>query len=168
MLFLFLFMYFKVVFLLFLMQSGSYRRLWGQVKRLESLYPDSNPRGYYPGKFNFSFWCFTFYSTASNLGFYAVFFFTIDLFFDQTVKFWWGCRERVGYLIFYFCRIELSVRFSSVSCMFGSRWHCDFFEAAKCVAFAKTSSILCFCWTHWQSNTVCSNFWQDFFYFFAS
>nr|ABN09047.1 Hypothetical plant protein [Medicago truncatula] len=28
--------------------SGSYRRLWGQVKRLESLYPDSNPRGYYP------------------------------------------------------------------------------------------------------------------------
>ncbi|GAU14043.1 hypothetical protein TSUD_168680 [Trifolium subterraneum] len=28
--------------------SASYRRLWGQVKRLESLYPDSNPRGYYP------------------------------------------------------------------------------------------------------------------------
>ncbi|PNY12388.1 hypothetical protein L195_g009018, partial [Trifolium pratense] len=27
--------------------SASYRRLWGQVKRLESLYPDSNPRGYY-------------------------------------------------------------------------------------------------------------------------
>ncbi|XP_015962598.1 O-fucosyltransferase 27 [Arachis duranensis] len=27
--------------------SASYRRLWGPVKRLESLYPDSNPRGYY-------------------------------------------------------------------------------------------------------------------------
>ncbi|KAL2329767.1 hypothetical protein Fmac_017348 [Flemingia macrophylla] len=27
--------------------SPSYRRLWGPVKRLESLYPDSNPRGYY-------------------------------------------------------------------------------------------------------------------------
>jgi hypothetical protein len=48
------FVYFKVVFfiylfLLFVVQSASYRRLWGQVKRLESLYPDSNPRGYYPG-----------------------------------------------------------------------------------------------------------------------
>ncbi|XP_061344256.1 O-fucosyltransferase 27-like [Gastrolobium bilobum] len=27
--------------------SPSYRRLWGPVKPLESLYPDSNPRGYY-------------------------------------------------------------------------------------------------------------------------
>nr|KYP76461.1 DUF246 domain-containing protein At1g04910 [Cajanus cajan] len=27
--------------------SPSYRRLWGPVKRLVSLYPDSNPRGYY-------------------------------------------------------------------------------------------------------------------------
>ncbi|MED6173364.1 hypothetical protein PIB30_058600 [Stylosanthes scabra] len=28
-------------------RSASYRRLWGPVKRLQSLYPDSNPRGYY-------------------------------------------------------------------------------------------------------------------------
>ncbi|XP_054801563.1 O-fucosyltransferase 27 [Prosopis cineraria] len=28
-------------------QSKSYRRLWGSVKRLESLHPDANPRGYY-------------------------------------------------------------------------------------------------------------------------
>lgn len=27
--------------------TPSYRKLWGPVKRLESLYPDSNPRGYY-------------------------------------------------------------------------------------------------------------------------
>ncbi|KAJ1435396.1 GDP-fucose protein O-fucosyltransferase [Sesbania bispinosa] len=41
---------FSVIFPMWVLvrcRSPSYRRLWGPVKQLESLYPDSNPRGYY-------------------------------------------------------------------------------------------------------------------------
>lgn len=33
------------------LQSKSYRRLWGPVRQFESLHPDANPRGYYAGLF---------------------------------------------------------------------------------------------------------------------
>lgn len=38
-----------VFFLLILVQSPLFRRLWGPVRRLETLHPDANPRQHYPG-----------------------------------------------------------------------------------------------------------------------
>lgn len=37
--------------LFFMVQGAAHRRLWGNVKSLESLYPYANPRSRHPGKF---------------------------------------------------------------------------------------------------------------------
>lgn len=86
-----LFFCFKYLFLLFVLQSPSHRRLWGPVKRLESLYPDSNPQGNYAGEFNVSSFCYAVISIAWKITGFCTGVFDIEFSADQTCDLFWGC-----------------------------------------------------------------------------
>jgi hypothetical protein len=117
------------LFLLFVVQSASYRRLWGQSK---------------------ASWIFVSRFKSKRVLSWLVQLFILVLEIlsaDQTCELLVGVLGEGWLSIFLF--LSNAVFDSNVFCVrLESLWHCDFVDAAKCSFFHKHDCALWFCQTH--------------------